>query len=138
MSEREILVIDDDPIILMIHQAVLELALPGITCRYFEDAGDALLYLEGQAKSDKKFLLFLDINMPMISGWDLLEEINDSNFKDNISVVMVTSSVNESDKIKANTYGNIYDFISKPLKQEYIDKLKNIEEIRPFVSQQTD
>jgi len=133
MSEREILVIDDDPIILMIHQAVLESAVPEVPCRYFEDAGDALLYLEKNTNGGRKFLLFLDINMPMISGWDLLEEIDESVFKDKVSVVMVTSSVNEGDKLKANSYTNIYDFISKPLKEEHFDKLRKIEEIKAFI-----
>ncbi|KQS34470.1 response regulator [Pedobacter sp. Leaf194] len=135
MSEREILVIDDDPIILMIHQAVLESALPDSTCKYFEDAGDALLYMEEQKEQCKKFLLLLDINMPMISGWDLVEEVSASVFKENVSVVMVTSSINERDKQKANTYDNIYDFISKPLKEEHLEKLKQIKEITDFIAQ---
>lgn len=133
MTEREILVIDDDPIILMIHQVVLEFALPHVSCHYFSEAQDALVYMQQNSATQKKFLLFLDINMPVLNGWDLLCAIEKSDFKDNVHVVMVTSSVNEGDKIKAENYQNIHSFISKPLKEEHIDKLREIENINLFL-----
>ena len=133
MIEREILVIDDDPIILMIHQVVLEFALPAVTCQYFSEAQKALFYMKERIGMGKEFLLFLDINMPVLNGWDLLDEIKNSDFKENVYVVMVTSSVNEGDKIKAGSYSNIHSFISKPLKEEYIEKLREIEKIKAFL-----
>lgn len=133
MTEREILVIDDDPIILMIHQIVLEFALPAVTCQYFSEAQKALHYIQQSIGTEKKFLLFLDINMPVLSGWDLLAEIKNSAVKENVYVVMVTSSVNEGDKIKAGDYCNIHSFISKPLKEEHIEKLREIEKINAFL-----
>ena len=133
MADKEILVIDDDPIILMIHQVVLEFALPAVTCQYFSEAQKALSYMKDHVGTGKEFLLFLDINMPVLNGWDLLGEIEHSDFKENIYVVMVTSSVNEGDKIKAGSYSNIHSFISKPLKEEYIEKLREIEKIKAFL-----
>lgn len=133
MIEREILVIDDDPIILMIHQVVLEFALTAVTCQYFSEAQKALLYIKERIGTGKEFLLFLDINMPVLNGWDLLDEIERSDFKENVYVVMVTSSVNEGDKIKAESYSSIHSFISKPLKEEYIEKLREIEKIKAFL-----
>ena len=129
---RKILVIDDDPLILMIHEAVLETQELTCSSEFFDDAGEAINFMERGDNIDTQFLLLLDINMPMISGWDLLEEIQDSSLQKNVAVVMVTSSVNEGDRLKAGKYRNVVGFISKPLKDSDFDQLKSIEKLIPF------
>lgn len=129
---KKILVIDDDPLILMIHEAVLE--TQELTCgfEFFDDAGEAMIFMERSENIDTQFLLLLDINMPVISGWDLLDEIQESPFQDNVAVVMVTSSVNEGDRLKASKYTCVEGFISKPLKDTDFEYLKSIEKLVPF------
>ncbi len=129
---RKILVIDDDPLILMIHEAVLETQELACSSEFFDDAGEAINFMERGDNVNTQFLLLLDINMPIISGWDLLEEIQDSSLQGNVAVVMVTSSVNEGDRLKAGKYSNVVGFISKPLKDSDFDQLKSIEKLIPF------
>ncbi|RNL51151.1 response regulator [Pedobacter jejuensis] len=128
--DRKILVIDDDSLILMIHEAKLE-DETNCACAYFDNAKSALSHIIEVGKS-MQFLLLLDINMPVMNGWDLLDEIKNYQFKDNILTVMVTSSVNEADKQKAEQYDMVVDFLSKPLKTRHIDRLRNIAEVAPF------
>ncbi|MFC4211298.1 response regulator [Pedobacter lithocola] len=127
---RKILVIDDDSLILLIHEAKLE-EETNCACAYFDNAKSALEHII-DADSNTHFLLLLDINMPVMNGWDLLDEIKKHPFKNNILTIMVTSSVNEADKEKAQQYEMVLDFLSKPLKTRHIDRLRNIVEVAPF------
>jgi CheY-like chemotaxis protein len=60
-------------------------------------------------------LLFLDINMPVMDGWGLLDIIHREDFDKKIEVIMVTSSVDQRDKDKAASYSKIINFVEKPL-----------------------
>jgi CheY-like chemotaxis protein len=130
--ERKILVIDDDELILMIHEAVLENNETESACEFFDEAGSALLYMEKMANQNTQFLLLLDINMPFMSGWDLLEEISETSFKENVFAIMVTSSVNSGDQAKAEKYKNVCGFISKPLKDEHFGQLRAMDQVKDF------
>jgi CheY-like chemotaxis protein len=70
-------------------------------------------------------LIFLDINMPGMDGWDFLEAyenlIKDSKVK--ILVVMLTSSLNPDDREKAEQHKSIVAFKNKFLENEVMDEL---------------
>ena len=72
-------------------------------------------------------ILFLDINMPEITGWDFLElyEKLDENLRSKIRVYLLSSSINQIDIEKAKADGNVIDFISKPLSKDALSKLVN-------------
>jgi CheY-like chemotaxis protein len=113
--ESKILVIDDDSIILFIHKTMIKNSGITVEVEYFLSAELALNYMI--AHEDKySFLLLLDINMPQMNGWELLDFLKDCEFKANINVVMVTSSINESDRTKANTYAQVHEYLTKPIK----------------------
>jgi CheY-like chemotaxis protein len=92
---------------------------------------EALKYLKNSAaiyqnESDPKpELIFLDINMPRMNGFEFLEEyqkLNES-FKSSIIIIMLTTSLNPADKIKASQIKEVKEFILKPLNSELIHKL---------------
>ncbi len=62
-------------------------------------------------------LIFLDINMPVMDGWEFIKAYHalDENQKGKKVVVMLTTSINEDDRIKAATISEITNFKSKPL-----------------------
>jgi len=69
-------------------------------------------------------LIFLDINMPIMDGWEFLDEM-----KSNISckvtkVVILTSSTRPCDQKMAENYSNVVAFWEKPMTDEKIVKLK--------------
>ena len=111
----KILVIDDDHIILFIHRTLIKNSGIKAHVEYFLSAELALEFIN-EFKDSHNFLLLLDINMPTMSGWEMLDILKDSTFKNNISVVMVTSSINEKDRIKASTYPQVLEYLTKPIK----------------------
>lgn len=111
-QDFRILITDDDPVVLYMHRLTIKkCALPDGTC--FLNARDALDHIARQGPGIN-YLIVLDINMPGISGWDLLDEITEKNHN-NIHVIVVSSSVNIGDHEKAKTYPQIIGFIEKPL-----------------------
>ena len=115
LMNSKILVIDDDTIILFIHRTMIKNSGIKTHVEYFLSAELALQYIM-QYKDTDSFLLLLDINMPVMNGWGLLNVLKDCPFKENINVVMVTSSINEADRTKANTYPQVHAYLTKPIK----------------------
>jgi CheY-like chemotaxis protein len=72
-------------------------------------------------------VLLLDVNMPTMSGWEFMNEFENfpEEIKKNISVYILSSSIDEQDKQKANADKNITGFISKPLTQEVLVSISN-------------
>jgi len=75
-----------------------------------EDGLQALEYLHGQSKPD---LIIMDLNMPKLSGQDVLEEIKGDPELRSIPVIMFTSSENEADVQRAYD-AHVNCFVTKP------------------------
>ena len=72
-------------------------------------------------------LIFLDINMPMMNGFQFLDNLSEQliEFLHSSKVVMLSSSVDPRDIEKAKHYPIVKDFISKPLSIDYISNILN-------------
>ena len=70
-------------------------------------------------------LIFLDINMPRMNGWEFLEELETSNFEGIKAsvIVMLSTSANPDDKEKAAANHFLDDFCVKPLTVESLNKV---------------
>lgn len=132
--ELRVLVIDDDEIFNLMTDVVLRDL--GITThpRCFTTGQDALGYINRHNEMDISYLLFLDINMPTMSGWEVLATLQTLPNRHRIHVVIVTSSIDQADERKASAFELVIDYMIKPLKREKLATLKQHEKITPFFS----
>ena len=89
----------------------------------FNSGEEALSFLAKQ-KPDSEYLMFLDINMPGLSGWQVLDSLKESKSDENISVIIITSSIEQAEKEKSKQYDQIIDFWIKPFNLQRFTKLK--------------
>lgn len=130
--KSEILLVDDDRIFNLLHTRFFEKA--GVSrslLNNFKSGEDCLAYLDGHEEAEKTiFLVFLDISMPVMDGWDFLEVLKDRHYHDNTMVVMVSSSVDDADKKRALRYEQVIDYLEKPLSPHFIKTLKEQESFK--------
>lgn len=130
----EVIIVDDDQIVVFIQKKMItnhDIASNPISFCKAEDALDYLI--EAQKENQKKdFLIFLDINMPNMNGWDFLNCIECHEEKPNYHVIMVTSSIDNKDKQKAGRYSTVRAFIEKPISASDCEMVREISEISHF------
>lgn len=87
-----------------------------------ESGMDALEYLKTAGDNEYPELIFLDINMPGMNGWEFLEAYEKLDKRNNglLVVVMLTTSLNPDDRTKAVRLGYVGDFINKPLNTDKV------------------
>lgn len=132
-TDLELLLIDDDRLTLFIHEKILSRCELPFTNKSFSTGASALVYMVAPENALKKFVLLLDINMPEMSGWELLDTLATLNFNSKGAVIMVTSSVDQEDEDKAESYECVVDFIVKPLTIASCKNILDIPEISALI-----
>lgn len=114
-----ILLIDDDEATNYLHGIIIKTANCATHIKLAINGVEALAYLElaYQNKQPKPDLILLDINMPVMNGWDFLEEYKKipAEQKSKAVVVMLSTSLNPDDKLRATLIPDISGFKNKPL-----------------------
>jgi len=122
----EVLIVDDDRIFVAIQQRMVVMSGLHDNPLVFTNGKDALDFLETSVNEDSFFLVLLDINMPIMNGWEFLDTISATFSIDRVRVVVVSSSINVADKEKANQYRHVISYLEKPIKPENLTALKTI------------
>ncbi len=125
-----VMLVDDNDTDNFINKRIIELTNFASNIEIKNSGKSALEYLEKNKNDDKKLpnLIFLDINMPIVDGFVFLYEFE--NFPENVKakskVVILSSSDNKRDidKIVNNNY--VIKFITKPLTEEELERVRKI------------
>ncbi|HEX8575078.1 MAG TPA: response regulator [Flavobacterium sp.] len=133
---QKIICVDDDPIALLLSRLIITKTNYTSEIITAINGQEALSYLSqekiiNENKDNKNnILILLDLNMPIMDGWDFLEEFGTqlAHQYTNIKIILLSSSVDPSDIQKSKTYPIVLDFLPKPLTKEtlniIIEKLK--------------
>lgn len=124
-SSKELWIIDDDKIFQILTERMLtnEAAHP-LKITQFYDGQEAMNALEENPTNIPDYVL-LDINMPLINGWDFLEliAVHHKEMAEKPKIYIVTSSIDKKDKNQALAFSFVKDFLSKPLTKEVIKQI---------------
>jgi len=127
---QKILCVDDDPITLMLYKMVIAKATLAETVIVAKNGQEALEYYEtlrSEDSEDYPQLIFLDLNMPVMGGWEFLDNFIDQKFRpfnEKTKIIVLSSTIDPKDIEKVKNYPIIMDFISKPVTKDMLEKLK--------------
>lgn len=121
---RSVLLIDDDDVCNFIMLRTLKIIASDLEILTAKNGKEAINLLKDLFTANIKIpsIIFLDINMPVMDGFVFLEAYkNMDGRKDDIKIVMVTSSNNSGDIIRAHD-GGVSDVIIKPVNEKMLSK----------------
>lgn len=116
--------VDDSEVDLFIQKKFIELSSFAEKVITFSSPIKALEALQSTKTIDIPSLIFLDLNMPLLNGFEFLEKINTlSNITSHVKVVILSSSNSPADRLRAKEFPNVINFISKPLTMDGLQLL---------------
>ncbi len=119
-----ILLVEDDPITVMVCDRIIKMSGFSDAVQSKQNGQDAIDHLKEIIEADKLVpdIIFLDINMPVMNGWDFLQEFESlkQQLKTSPRIFILSSTVDPEDYKKAAEFSTVEGFISKPLTQEHL------------------
>ncbi len=114
-----IFLVDDDPINNLINKRLLGKVDISETIIEFLEGEEALTQFESFG-ADQSILIFLDINMPVLNGWEFIEKYLELFPHRNDTIVILSSSIDFQDRQRAREYDIVSGFLEKPLTMDKI------------------
>ena len=124
---KTIYFIDDDPLVRLIAEKMINKVDNILTFVHCENGKIGLEKLKGYQGEFFDCIVLLDLNMPLLNGWEFLDRINSELLKDyqSISLYMLSSSIDKGDIEKAKQYSIVKKFYHKPLMINDINEILN-------------
>lgn len=120
-------IIDDDPMFVEGAKTIMDMS--GFTSDYivYYNGEDALKELNEKIVNQDKLpdIIFLDLNMPIMDGWQFLSAFSELALYNRIPIYVVSSSIDKNDISKALSFKCVVNYIEKPISFEMIEKIRH-------------
>lgn len=131
-SALKIYIIDDDAVFQLLTKQLFNLSKANCSISFFYNGKEAFEFFKKNNFNPAVLpsIIFLDINMPIMNGWQFLDALYANNFEKNLAntqLYIVSSSIANSDIEKSKTYTVVKEFISKPLTLQKINAILEIQ-----------
>lgn len=123
---KYVLLIDDDHATNFIHRKIIEKSQITKHIEVVLNGEEALNYIDKTSDFfESPAIIFLDINMPVMDGWEFLDSYENLKVsqKDKTMIVMMSTSFNPDDKLKAENIKCVDCYKSKPMTYEIIEEI---------------
>ncbi|WP_187262982.1 response regulator [Pontibacter beigongshangensis] len=126
MTIQRAFIIDDDELSTYLTQFVLEEEKLADSIDCYVDAEKAFEDLVGPAVNDLPEVIFLDLNMPYMSGWAFLDALRpyEKKLEKKIKIYILSSSINPTDVARSERYRLVAGFLHKPLEIDEVSQIK--------------
>ena len=118
-------IIDDDEIFVIVAKKIMKVG--GFTDEVlnFKNGKEAITYFRENASNKAAIpeLVFLDLNMPLMDGWEFLDQLEKLELTQEVKIFIFTSSIDPKDQKRSEGYQMVESFVEKPLTMQ---KLKTI------------
>jgi len=126
MIPSRFIIVDNDPVNNLLCSLAIKDAAANADILAFTNPLKAFEYISAYNESTNSMnILLLDINMPIWSGWDFADHFEklDEKVKKRFKIYMLSSSIDNDDKLRALENKNVVDYIEKPLTEEKVFSL---------------
>ena len=121
-------VVEDDPITSSITQLIVKKKLHVAQVQPHANGQRALDSLQAALRDEAAIpdLILLDLNMPLMDGWEFLDAFGRLPLAPQVCVFILTSSINPEDIEKARHYKEVRGYFSKPLDQVNLARMQDL------------
>lgn len=118
-------IIDDDPIYSFVTKRMIVSNNFSKNVVVYSDGQEALFGLADRATNQLELpdVIFLDLNMPVMDGWEFLEEFSQLNIQKHIVIYIASSSIDLNDLKRAKSFKNVSNYIIKPITSDKLNEL---------------
>ncbi|WP_024768357.1 response regulator [Aquimarina macrocephali] len=126
---ESVCIIDDDHIYINLLSKIIELKKLSESVLVFNNGKEALdFFLQSLLKEENEEvpqIIFLDLNMPVMDGWEFLNEFSKikNQIRKKISLYVVSSSIDSRDIERAKSIDIVSDYLTKPIKLDDFERI---------------
>lgn len=122
------IIIDDDPISILVCETLLRKINFVENIKSFQNGDEGLAFLEKLIMSGDNLpeMIFLDVQMPVMNGWEFLEAYGGlgGDLAQNPHIVMLSAAFDPEDTIRAEKNPLVLKFLAKPITSEALENLR--------------
>jgi CheY-like chemotaxis protein len=124
-NNKMICIIDDDPLFIEGTKTIIDMSRTNNDYVVYYNGEDALKAISEKINNSEILpdIIFLDLNMPIMDGWQFLKAFSELAISICIPIYVVSSSINQNDILRAKSFKCVVDYIEKPISFDVLDKI---------------